>query len=147
MLQNVPPEGLAAAALPVPDRVRLGLWAVAVADVMAVAWMLSAGEWLDRYSSVTAVATLGGNHLVVLWLATAGFTVLALLTGLTRALTTVRRIHVPFLVAGTVLSAVALSGVLSVVLLVVGTVLLITIVGASLVGGRFVFLNGFLRRR
>lgn len=146
MLHGMSPEGLGAV-VPIPDRARLVLWALAVADVMAVAWMLSAGDWLDRSSSVTAVVTLGGHHLLVLWLAAAGFVGSVLLTVLTRALTAVRRVHVPFLVAGAAISVVALSGALSVGLLIVGVVGVVALVGASLVSGRFVFLNGFLRRR
>ncbi|MGH3613975.1 MAG: hypothetical protein ACRDRK_15570 [Pseudonocardia sp.] len=146
MLQK-PPAGLATAIVPIPEKARLLLWSLAIADVMTVAWMLSAGEWLDRASPVTAVITLGGHHLVVLWLAVAGFTALALLTALTGALTAVRPIHVPFLVVGALVSAVAVGGTISVILLFVGVVVLTALVGTVLVGGRFVFLGGSLRRR
>lgn len=141
------PEEQAAAAVPVPEKARLLLWALGIADVMTVAWMLSAGEWLDRSGSLTAVVTLGGHHLVVLWLAVVGFAALTVLTVLTRAMTAVRRVHMPFVVLGAVISAVALGGVLSVVLLVVGAVLVISVIGGALFGSRFVFLNGLLRRR
>lgn len=132
---------------PIPERARLLLWALAMLDVMAVAWMLSAGDWLDHSSSVTAVVTLGGHHLLVLWLAVAGFATLSLVTVMTGALSAVRRIHVPFLVLGALASAVTLGGVASVVLLVVGAVLLVALVGGVLISGRFVFLNGLFRRR
>lgn len=82
VLQKAPP-GEVAAAVPIPDKVRLLLWSLAIVDVMNVAWMLSAGDWLDRFSRVTAVVTIGGHHLVVLWLAVVGFATLALLTVLT----------------------------------------------------------------
>jgi hypothetical protein len=146
VLQKARSGGIAAA-VPVPDKIRLLLWMLAIADVMTVAWMLSAGEWLDRSSPVTAVVTLGGHHRVVLWLAVAGFASLALLTVLTEALTVVRRIHVPFIVVSALASAAALSGMLSIVLLVVGAVMLTALVGGALFGGRFVFLSGLFRRR
>ena len=145
VLQKAPRWGTAIVG-PIPDKARILLWVLALLDVMTVAWMLSAGDWLDRSSSVTAVITLGGNHLIVLWLAVAGFAILALMTVLTGALTVVQRIHVPFLVLGALTSAVALGGVASVTLLVVGGVVLIAIVGGVALGGRFVFLSGLLRR-
>lgn len=145
MFQNDPRQSLVDTSF--PNRARLLLWALAIADVMNVAWMLSAGDWLDRAAAVTAVVTLGGHHAVVLWLAAASFATLALLTVLTQALTTVRRGHVPFLALGALLSAVALAGVLSVALLVVGGLLLVGLVGGALLGGRFVFLTGLLLRR
>jgi hypothetical protein len=140
-------DGSTAVPVLLSDRARLLLWSLAMADVMTVAWMLSAGEWLDRASPVTAVVTLRGHHLVVLWLAVAGFAILALVTALTVALTAVRRTHVPFVVLGALVSVVAISGTLSVVLLVVGAVALVALVGAALVSGRFVFLSGSVRRR
>jgi hypothetical protein len=146
MLQKAPPGGVAAA-VPFPDKARLALWALAIADVMNVAWMLSAGGWLDRSSQLTAVATLGGHHLVVLWLALAGFAILAVMTLVTGAMADVRRVHVPFVVLGALVSAVGLGGALSVVLLTVGVALLVALVGSVLFGGRFVFLSGLFRRR
>lgn len=142
VLQKAPRWGTATIG-PVPDRARLVLWALAMLDVMTVAWMLSMGDWLDRFSSITAVVTLGGHHLIVLWLAAAGFVTLALLTVLTGALAVVRRIHVPFLVLSALASAVAAAGVASVLLLLV----LIAGVGGVLVGGRFVFVSGLFGRR
>jgi hypothetical protein len=131
----------------ISDKSRLMLWGLAILDVMGAAWMLSAGDWLDRSSPVTAVVTLGGHHLVVLWLAVAGFAALALLTILTQALTAVRRAHVPFLVLGASVSGVALGGVLSVALLVIGVVVLTALVGGAIFGGRFVLVGGLFRRR
>jgi hypothetical protein len=146
MLQKTP-TGEIVATVPIPDKARLLVWALAVIDVMNVAWMLSAGEWLDQSSQVTAVVTLGGHHVVVLWLAAAGFAMLALMTLVTGALVNVRRVHVPFIVVGAVASAIGLGGALSVVLMVVGAVLLLALVGGVFFGGRFVFLSGLFRRR
>jgi len=64
MLRKMPSD------VPLPSRFQWFLWTLAVSDVMVVAWMLSAGEWLDRNAPVV---TLGGHHSVVLWLAVAGF--------------------------------------------------------------------------
>ena len=140
VLQKAPRWGTATVG-PVPARGRLALWVLALLDVMTVAWMLSMGDWFDRFSSVTAVVTLGGHHQVVLWLAVAGFATLAVLTVLTGALAVVRRIHVAFLVLGALISLVAVAGVAS-VLLLVG---LLAVVGGMLIGGRFVFLSGLFR--
>ena len=66
---------------PMEGRYQLVLWALVALDVMVAAWMLAGGEWLDSRMSVV---TLGGHHLVVLWLAVSGFALLAgmaLLTG------------------------------------------------------------------
>ena len=134
-------------AVPIPEKARLLLWSLALLDVMTVAWMLSAGEWLDQSSRLTAVITLGAHHVVVLWIALVGFATLTLLTLLTRAFTDVGRLHVPFLVLGALASAVALAGVLSVGMLVVGVVVLLSAAAFAVFGGRFVFLGGLFRRR
>ena len=146
VLQKASPEGLAAPAS-IPEKVRLALWVLALLDVMTVAWMLSAGEWLDRFSPVTAVITLGGHHLVVLGLALAGFVTLTALTLLTGAFTAARRWHVPLIALGGLVSAVAVGGVASVALIIVVGVLLVAVVGYAFVGGRLVFLGGLFRRR
>jgi hypothetical protein len=60
------------------------LWIVAVLDMMAVAWMIAAGDWLDQKTSGFAeVITLGGHHRLVLILAAVGFVMLAGLAVLT----------------------------------------------------------------
>jgi hypothetical protein len=146
VLQKALSEGVAAPA-PVPERIRLALWVLALLDVMTVAWMLSAGEWLDRTSSVTAVITLGGHHVVVLGLALAGFVMLAALTLLTGAFTATRRWHLPLIALGALLSAVAVGGIASMMLLAVLGVVLVSVVGYAFIGGRLVFLGGLFRRR
>lgn len=145
MLRKGSIEGIAS---PISEKARLLLWSLAVVDVMTVAWMLSAGNWLDRTSAVTAVITLGGHHVVVLWLAAAGFATLAVLILLTKALTETKRIHIPYVMIGALASVAALGGVLSVAFLVVGVVALVALAGFALFGGgRLVFLTGLLRRR
>jgi hypothetical protein len=116
---------------PMPTGSRRWLWTVAMLDVMAVAWMLAAGDWFDTTSRVTSVVTLGGHHTVVLWLAASGLAILvvsAILTnGFTEA-TTPERVLIA--TAGAV-SVIALGGVLSVIALVVGVLLLIALLGRA----------------
>lgn len=90
-------------------------------DVMAVAWMLAAGGWLDAH---VPVVTLGGHHVVVLGLAAAGFGLLAVLAVATRGFVTVGRGPSALVVLGVVASIAATAGVLSAAVLVVGLVLL-----------------------
>jgi hypothetical protein len=114
---------------PIPGRYQVVLWALVALDVMVAAWMLAGGEWLD---STMPVVTLGGHHLVVLWLAVSGF---ALLAG-TALLTTL-------------VSVVALAGALSVLLLLVLAVFLLALLGAAFLGKGTVFLGhlgGLFRR-
>lgn len=144
VFQKAPAEDVES---PIPDKGRLLLWSLAILDVMAVAWMLSAGDWLDKSSPVSAVVTLGGHHIVVMCLALVGFAMLAGLALLTKALTVARPVHYPFIAVGALVSVVALGGVLSVAMLIVGVVLLVALVGASFVSGRLVFLGSVFRRR
>jgi hypothetical protein len=140
MLRKVP------SSMTVPGRFQLVLWVLAVLDVMVVAWMLSAGEWLDRSAPVV---TLGGHHVIVLWLAVAGFVLLGVMAVLSGGFTVARRELVPFVVLSALVSVVALAGVLSAVLIVVLGVLLLTLLGAAFLGRGTVFLGhlgGLFRR-
>ncbi len=140
MLRKVP------SSMTVPGRFQLVLWVLAVLDAMVVAWMLSAGGWLDR---TAPVVTLGGHHVVVLWLAVAGFVLLGLMAVLTGGFTVARRELAPFVVLSALVSVVALAGVLSALLIVVLAVLLLTLLGATFLGRGTVFLGhlgGFFRR-
>ena len=107
-------------------------WALAGLDVMAAAWMISAGDWLDRQSRMTAVITLGGHHPVVLWLAVLGFGILAVLAPLTGGFAELNRVQLVALSVAGVLSVVAVAGIASVAALVVGTVLLVALLGRAL---------------
>jgi hypothetical protein len=69
MLKKI--ETASSARSPLQPGTRRGLWILAVLDVGVVAWMAAMGEWFDETSRLTAVVTLGGNHLLVLWLAVA----------------------------------------------------------------------------
>jgi hypothetical protein len=137
VLQKAPPAK-ETAPVAIPGRAQLVLWALVVADVMAVAWMLSAGEWLDRNAPVV---TLGGHHAVVLWLAVAGFALLGVMALVTGGFAVANRVHVPFVVLSALVSVVALAGVLSALLFVVIAVLLVTLLGAAFLGRGTVFLG------
>lgn len=127
MLQQKPDTQLS-----LPDRARRLPWALAGLDVMAAAWMISAGDWLDRQSRVSAVITLGGHHLVVLWLAVVGFGILAVLAPLTGGFAELNRVQLVALSVAGVLSVVAVAGIASVAAFVVGTVLLVALLGRTL---------------
>lgn len=128
MLQHKPDNRLV-----LPRRARGRLWILTGLDVMAASWMIAAGDWLDRTNRVTSVITLGGHHLVVLWLAVLGFAVLAVLAPLTGGFAQLNRIQLVALSLAGVVSVVALAGVASVAALVVGSVLLIALLGHALV--------------
>ena len=131
---------------PIPGRYQVALWALVALDVMVVAWMLAAGEWLDGMMSVV---TLGGHHLVVMWLAVSGFALLAGMALLTGGFTVARRWHLLLVVLSALVSVVALAGVLSVLLLVVLAVFLLALLGAAFIGQTTVFLGrlgGLFRR-
>jgi hypothetical protein len=125
VLQRRPASGTE---VPLPSRARRLLWAVATLDVMAAAWMISAGDWLDHQSRVSAVTTLGGHHLVVLWLAVLAFAILAVLAPTTSGFAVASRLQLAALSVAGVVSVVALAGVLSVAGFVVGVVLLAAII-------------------
>jgi hypothetical protein len=112
-------------------RARRVLWVIVMLDVMAATWMLTAGDWLDHQSRVSAVVTLGGHHLVVFWLAVLAFAILALLAPFTGGFASVTRTQLGALAFAGVVSVVALAGIVSVVGLVVGVVLLVAIIGRA----------------
>jgi hypothetical protein len=92
------------------------LWVLMATDLMTVIWMDAAGPWLDRTSPLTATATLGGHHLVVLVIAAVGFVMLATLALLTEGFTK----SSPRLTLATnvacIVSVVALTGLIALVL-------------------------------
>ena len=128
MLQQMP-----GTRLELSDRARRRLWALAGVDVMAASWMISAGDWLDRASRVTSVITLGGHHLVVLWLAALGFAILALLAPLTGGFAELNRVHLVALSVAGVVSVVAVAGIVSVAALVAGLALVVALVGGVVI--------------
>ena len=115
-----------------PARTRRALWLIATLDVMACAWMVAAGDWLDHSSPLGSVITLGGHHLLVFWPAFAGFSLLAVLAPATHGFTDTNQIHLTLIAVAGMLSVVALAGVLSVTLLLVGSLMLVALVGRML---------------
>ena len=94
-------------------------WIPLLLDVMAVAWMTSAGGWFDRHG-LLSVITLGGHHDVVTVLAVASF---AILTGLAVSTEGFARASAPelgLLTVAVLCTVVALAGLLSLVALVLG---------------------------
>jgi hypothetical protein len=112
-------------------RARRLLWLVAALNVMAASWTATAGDWLDHQSRVSAVVTLGGHHLVVLWLAVLAFMILAAVAVCTGGFAAVNRVQRVALAVAGIVSVVALAGIVSVVGLVVGVVLLAAVIGRA----------------
>jgi hypothetical protein len=109
------------------------LWVVAVLDMMAVAWMIAAGDWLDQQTSGFAeVITLGGNHRLVLILAAAGFLMLAGLAMVTDGFSFASRLEIALLTVAGTISVVALAGALSAILLLGAAALLLGFAGRLL---------------
>lgn len=115
----------ASAPVMVVTRAAPWLWAAAVLDMVAVAWMIVAGTWLDHASPVTTVMTLGGHHRLVLVLALIAFVMLGGLAAVTRGFTAANRLHVALITVACTMSVVALAAALSVILLILTTALVL----------------------
>jgi len=85
--------------------------------MVAIAWIISAGDWFDQTSTLTSVITLGGHHRLILIMAVAGFAMLAGLAPLTRAFSCATDLERALLSLACVISVVALAGALSAILL------------------------------
>ena len=115
------------------ERTARCLWIVAVLDMMAIAWMISAGDWLDQQTfGFAEVITLGGRHRLVLILAAVGFLMLAGLAVLTEGFTSAGRLQLALLTIAGTISVVALAGALSAILLLVLAALLLGFAGRLL---------------
>ena len=112
---------------PVPVVTRCLLWAVTGLDVMAVVWMLRAGDWLDSANAVLSIVTLGGHHWIVFGLALAGFLLLAALAPATHGFVRASRVHRILLPIAGVVSVVALAGLLSVFAVVAAAVAVVAL--------------------
>jgi hypothetical protein len=123
---------------PEPRRVALSqrasrrLWVVAVLDMTAVAWMIAIGDWLDKTSRLTAVITLGGHHLLVLFLALVGFLMLAAAALLTDGFTSAGKLGITLITIACLISVIALAGALSLILLLAAAALLLGFVARLL---------------
>ena len=115
------------------ERAGRWLWIVAVLDMMAVAWMIAAGDWLDQMTSGFAeVITLGGHHRLVLILAAVGFVMLAGLAVMTDGFTSAGRLEIGLITVACTISVVALAGALSAILLLVVAALMLGSAGRLL---------------
>jgi hypothetical protein len=110
------------------------LWLLATLDMVAVAWMIAVGNWLDQTSGLTKVITLGGHHVLVLIMAIAGFLMLASGAVLTNGFRSASKLRLTLITAGCVISVAALAGALSVVLLLTLGALLLGFVARMFLG-------------
>jgi hypothetical protein len=110
------------------------LWILAALDMVAVAWMIAVGTWLDRTAGLTKVITLGGHHVIVLIMAVAGFLMLAGSAVWTNGFRYASKVRLTLITAGCVISVAALAGALSVLLLLVLAALLLGFVGRLFLG-------------
>jgi O-antigen ligase len=108
------------------------IWIVAVLDMMAVAWMIAAGDELDDPSTFRAVVTLGGRPALVLGLALGAFLLLTALAVVTDGFSSATRLHLGLAIAACAVSVVALAGALSVFLLLVTGALVLGFVARPL---------------
>ena len=107
------------------ERAARRLWVLAILDMVVVAWMIAAGPWLDRASTVTTVITLGGRHWLVLAMASAGFVLMVGLAIVTQGYMTVTRLQRALITLACAVSVVALAGALSTVLLMITAALVL----------------------
>lgn len=104
-------------ATPISATGRRALWATAIVDGSVVAWMSAAGEWFDRAGPLTSVATLGGRHELVLWLAVAALLTLLVAALLTGGFTAADSVGRGLLAIAGGMSVVAAAGLLGLVAL------------------------------
>ena len=93
------------------------LWMITALDMVAVAWMIAVGTWLDHASKLTKVITLGGNHAIVLIMALVGFAILASGAVVTNGFRSASKLGVTLITAGCIVSVATLAGALSLLLL------------------------------
>jgi hypothetical protein len=113
-----------------PEARPMWLWLLMAGDVMVLVWMKIFGAWLDGFSQLTSVATLGGHHIVVMVLAALGFGILAVLAVPTAGFTMATPAQLVIVAVACIASIVALAGFVSFLI--------------AAVFGRFVF-GPFLR--
>jgi hypothetical protein len=93
------------------------LWLVTALDMVAVAWLIAVGAWLDQTSKLTKVITLGGHHVLVLIMASVGFLILASGAVLTDGFRSANKLALTLITAGCIISVATLAGALSLLLL------------------------------
>jgi hypothetical protein len=100
-----------------PETAHIWLWSVASLDMVAIAWLIGAGDLLTQTSRLMRVVTLGGHYRLVLIMALVSFVLLAGLAPLTRAFRRATNLEFALLIFACVVSVVALAGAVSVILL------------------------------
>jgi hypothetical protein len=123
---------------PVSERVQVRLCAVAVLDMVAVAWGIDGLDRFDPTSTLGSAITLGGHPRLILIMAVAGFALLAGLAPLTRAFSRATELEFALLIVACVISVVALAGALSTILLlalasVLAVILLVVLIALLIV--------------
>jgi hypothetical protein len=88
-------------------------WALLALDAVTLVWMHVYGAWLDTFSTLTSVATLGGHHVVVMVLAGVGFAVLAGTAVTTRGFRIEHPNQQVLTAVGSIVSVVAAAGLVS----------------------------------
>jgi hypothetical protein len=110
------------------------LWLVTSLDMVAVAWMIAVGTWLDQTSKLTKVITLGGHHALVLIMALVGFLILASAAVVTNGFRSASKLGVTLITAGCIISVATLAGALSVLLLFMLAALLLGFLARMFLG-------------
>ena len=110
------------------------LWLLTALDMVAVAWMIALGSWLDQTSALTKVITLGGHHVLVLIMALVGFVMLASGAVVTNGFRSASKLRLILITAGCVISVAALAGALSVLLLLMLGALLLGFLARMFLG-------------
>jgi hypothetical protein len=110
------------------------LWILAALDMVAVAWMIAVGTWLDQTSKLTKVITLGGHHLLVLIMALVGFAVLASGAFVTNGFRSANKLGLTLITAGCIISVATLAGALSLLLLCMLAALLLGFLARMFLG-------------
>jgi hypothetical protein len=110
------------------------LWMVTALNMVAVAWMIAVGNWLDQTSRLTKVITLGGNHVLVLIMALVGLALLASGAVVTNGFRSANKLGLTLITAGCIVSVAKLAGALSVLLLFMLAALLLGFLARMFLG-------------
>lgn len=91
-------------------------WTAAVLDCMTVAWMATAGPWLDKQHNLLLMVTWDGHHLLLLVAAACSLLALAVTAPLTRGFSQGPPVFFTIVVAACFISVVTMAGLLALVL-------------------------------
>lgn len=91
-------------------------WAMAALDCMTVAWMMTAGRWLDRQHDLLSMMTWDGHHVALMVAAACSLAVLAVTAPLTRGFAEGPPLLVAAVIVASFTSMAVIAGVLALVL-------------------------------